>query len=1379
MAPSDDHNCDVPPDAEDQATHYNPAPPPPTDDSEGTNYTPATAPDPERTHYTPRDPAAMQFTASAMDPGRRGPPRCFGNYELLEEIARGGMGVVYKARQVSPPRLVALKMILKGQFAEADDLERFRIEARAAAALDHPGIVPIFEIGEIEGRPFFTMPLVCGGSLKGLLAQGPLPPASAAQLVQKVAQAVQYAHERGVIHRDIKPQNILLQRDDASVTPGPDGSTPTTETSLESRSLPSPRLTDFGLARLVEQGGGLTATGEAMGTPEYMPPEQAAGQLACIGPRSDVYSLGAVLYCLVTGRPPFQSATVHETLRQVRQDEPVSPRRLNAAVPRDLETVCLKCLSKEPERRYATASALAEELGRFLAGVPVVARPVGQLERGWKWMRRNPAGAGAVAALLLGTAASSYFGIDASRQARQARVNEKAAKQNEADAVAARNDLAKANQSLTHSRDALEATLARSLVRPLALLGGNQRMAAAEWEALWELATDRSGRLGYRFVEEASRTPTTSRQLRDRAALALHAVVGLDARRRDAVEALLLARLDDPTLADEQNADLALAAAAWEGLGASGSGQVAAALVQALKGTKDSNTLAELAKGLSAVVSRMDPPEAATLTQAIRDSKDGPALYWLAEGLSSVAGRLEPKEAAHAAAALTQAIKDAKHPGALHTLGKGLSAVAAHLRPTEAAHAAAALAQAIRDTNDPGILWTLAEGLSAVAARVEPTEAAHAAAAPAAATLTRALEDAKTPYAQFQLAQGLSAVTARLEPAEAAASAGRACAALTRALKEAKDPATLSWLTQGLSAVAPCLGPTEAAQVAATLTRALRDAKNPNALPELARGLSAVAVRLEPEAAAEAATALTEAIKDTKSLGALGALVKGLSSVAGRLDRKEAARAAATLTQALRDTKDPNALRELAQGLSAVTARLGPTEAAAATAPAATTLTQAIKGAKDPDALATLAVGLSGLAVRLDPEEAARAADTLTQALRDAEDSHALSGLAQGLSVVAARLKPPEAARVAAALTQAIRDTKDPGTLFSLTQYLSAVAACMGPTEAAQATAILTQAIKDTKDPGTLRSLAEGLSAVAARLGPKEAAEAAATLTQALKDTKDPYASQALAQGLSAVAARLKPPEAAAALAPAAATLAQALRDAKDPRALEPLGNGLSAVAARLDPNEAARAAATLTQALRDAKDPNALAELAEGLSAVADRLGPKEAAQAAVALTRALRDAKDTNALPRLARGLSAVADRLGPKEAAEAVAHAAAQVLADGSPSRELASVLVALLSPPPPLQDPHRAAALIGAGPRHPLTALPVLIATAEPPLCRLSTPQLVELLKMPGCVGPSRRAVLDHLGNRYRRRFADVWEFVRFAQEHLPDIDLTTPPKLARK
>jgi WD40 repeat protein len=350
--------------------------------------------------------SSLEFTRIGRNP-EWAVGRSFGDYELLEIIGRGGMGVVFKAWQKSLARPVALKMILAGPLATDEEVHRFRLEAEAAAQLDHPGIVPIYEVGNRDGQDYFSMGLVEGGSLLDRVRERPLPPPEAAEFMRRVAEAVHYAHQHGIIHRDLKLGNILLDR------------------------AGNPKVSDFGLAKRVQGTSHLTLTGQVVGTPSYMAPEQAAGKTREVGPAADIYSLGAVLYRLITGRPPFAAANPVETLRQVLENEPVSARQLNAAVDRDLETICLKCLQKDPARRYASALDLAQDLRRFLAREPILARPVGNSERLWRWCRRNPlvaslAGLFALS-LVLGTVIAWYFAWQANEEARLARASEKRA----------------------------------------------------------------------------------------------------------------------------------------------------------------------------------------------------------------------------------------------------------------------------------------------------------------------------------------------------------------------------------------------------------------------------------------------------------------------------------------------------------------------------------------------------------------------------------------------------------------------------------------------------------------------------------------------------------------------------------------------------------------------------------------------------------------------------------------------------------------------------------------------------------------------------------------------------------------------------------------
>ena len=394
--------------------------------------------------------------------------RYFGDYELLEEVAVGGMGIVYKARQASLNRIVAVKMILKGALATDEDVKRFRTEAEAAANLQHPGIVAIHEVGLHEGQHYFSMDFVEGRSLAELIRDQPLSVRQAAEYLREAAEAVHYAHQQGTLHRDLKPSNIMIDGQDRV------------------------RITDFGLAKRIEGNSDLTLSGQILGTPSYMPPEQALGRRSLIAAASDIYSLGAVLYELLAGRPPFRGESPVETLKQVETLDPVSPRLLNPATPADLETICLKCLEKEPHKRYGTAQLLADDLGRFLRGETIVARPVGRVERSWRWCRRNPVVAGlatAVAvALVSGTAVSSYFAVRSNTFAVEAdaRAQEAIAERERADAKTA--------EALSERQRADETAAQERIAHAEA---GRQRQAAEQLAKDAEASAERARRLLY------------------------------------------------------------------------------------------------------------------------------------------------------------------------------------------------------------------------------------------------------------------------------------------------------------------------------------------------------------------------------------------------------------------------------------------------------------------------------------------------------------------------------------------------------------------------------------------------------------------------------------------------------------------------------------------------------------------------------------------------------------------------------------------------------------------------------------------------------------------------------------------------------------------
>ena len=395
--------------------------------------------------------SARTEIANRQSPTTDAFPRRFGDYELLAEIARGGMGIVYKARQVSLDRIVAVKMLLFGPLARPEYVQRFRTEATAAGSLHHPNIVSIHEVGIHQGQHYLVMDFVNGPPLSRLVINQPLAPRRAADYLKTISEAVQYAHSHGILHRDLKPSNMLIDEND------------------------QPKVTDFGLAKRLEKESELTLSGQVLGSPSYMPPEQAAAHRGLVGKRSDVYSLGAILYHLLTGRPPFVAPTVAETLQQVQNSEPTSPTVLNPGLPRDLKTICLKCLEKEPARRYQTAQELGDELGRFLDNKPILAQPISRPEKLWRWCRRKPLVASLSAATALAILAGFVGVAWQGQRAIQARD------------VAQRRLYAAQMSQAFRAWDVGNLRTARALLDAQRPQPGTEDLRGVEWRWLWSL----------------------------------------------------------------------------------------------------------------------------------------------------------------------------------------------------------------------------------------------------------------------------------------------------------------------------------------------------------------------------------------------------------------------------------------------------------------------------------------------------------------------------------------------------------------------------------------------------------------------------------------------------------------------------------------------------------------------------------------------------------------------------------------------------------------------------------------------------------------------------------------------------------------------------
>jgi hypothetical protein len=1002
--------------------------------------------------------------AGTTEPPVAGLPQVPG-YEVEAVLGRGGMGVVYKARHLALKRTVALKMLAAGHPYPAERA-RFRAEAEAVARLQHPNIVQIHEIGEAAGRPFFALEYVAGGSLAERLAGRPLPPRDAARLVATLAEAMHLAHSRNLVHRDLKPGNVLLAGE---------ADTPVGQC--------QPKVTDFGLVRQLDADSGQTFDGVVIGTPSYMAPEQAEGRAHAAGPATDVWALGAILYECLTGRPPFKGATPLETLEQVRSREPAAPSARNRQAPRDLETICLKCLRKEPERRYSSARELADDLGRFVRGEPVAARPVGRLERVAKWVRRNPtvAGLSAVAALavVMGTVASLLFGLEARRKA---------------DALEQQTVRL---QEQTRAAQENEKAVKRALVSGLLIpIGRNpHRLAdpldAAEADAVRQLRAAPAP-LRLQFLERALSHPEMARRVGSRADWVVQAIVGCDRAVRADVASLVVRGIQEP----DAPQDVVLACArlgvavnlgdpAW-------AERAAAAVMVALRDPRvERADYPHMAETLAAVSEHLPPAlaadHAAEATQIfLKVPQDGMIplgtykFPW--QAVEAVSPRLDAAGATRAAATLVALISESTLPPNMwESLSKALVAVCRRLPPAESAACVNKMVDAIlatRGTTKEKYSWTFhSEALGALAGRLDAAGAARVAEAllvflgdsdtlgdrkrefVSNAEIAKALAEVAEGLdargglraaeglvlvlrkagsiipASEQLRTALAAVCRRLD----AAGAARVSGAVVAAVRDPKTTAEVRTVFAAApAALAGNLDPAGAASlegaVVDSLVADLADAKGDYLRITVAQTLATVCGRPGAEGAARAAETLTAAIRDPRtSFGQLGRLAKALAEVGGQLPPAEAAshanRAVAVLGPLWVARTDPLVRAQLAEALAAVWTRLEPAEAAAHARRAATDLEDAIRDPKaPPHEFLALATALAQVYAHLGPaertERATAVADVLLAALRRPNnDVQTILYLSEALAALCAHLDRPGTFRVADALLTVLGDT--------------------------------------------------------------------------------------------------------------------------------------------------------------------------------------------------------------------------------------------------------------------------------------------------------------------------------------------------------------------
>jgi tRNA A-37 threonylcarbamoyl transferase component Bud32 len=943
-------------------------------------------------------------------------------YQVESVLGRGGMGVVYRARHLKLNRTVALKTLLAGAYAGPAERARFQREAEAVAGLCHANIVQVFEVGEHQGQPYFTMELIDGGSLAHKLAVAPLTVRTAAELVAALAEAVSVAHSAGIVHRDLKPANILLT---ASGTP---------------------KISDFGLARRLAAETNLTATGTAVGTPSYMAPEQASATAGPVGPATDVYGLGAVLYELLTGRPPFRAETVLETFRQVLADEPVPPSRLNARVPRDLETVCLKCLHKEPQRRYGSAQALAEDLRRYLSGQEVAARPIGRLEKTAKWVRRNPtvAGLAAVAALALMAVAvvSLLFGIEARRKADQL---EQQAIQLQAQTNAAQKNENEMKRVLVSG---LMIPIGRNPHRLTGPIGLNPRpftdpLDGAEAEALRQLREIHAP-LRLQFLETALGDREKARRVGHRADWVVQAIVGCDRIVRADVGRLVVRQIQeleapqDVTLACARlGVEVNLGDRAWAERSAAA---VVVALRDPLVEPVDYPRLIEL---LAALSERLLPDQVAEHAAQARDvlltrlqDRAGQQRdhEQLGQAVVALSPRLDAAAAARAARSLAALIRQpGSKPIAWPSISRALAAVCRQLPPSDSAFLLSETVDSIiaaRGATTDQFTW----GFQALALGVLGGRLDAAGAARVAEAILDIIADGQT---NLYVAAGLAEVAEHLD-AEASC---RTAEQLVLVLRNTKALSTdMDLLKSSLVSACRRLDAAGTARVGDAILAAVRHPQTGvHGRILFADAFVVLSGQLDPSRVASLEDALVDLLvadlADAKSSLRSYSLGPALASVSGRPGARSAARTTEALVAALGDPQTPHVcLKPLAEALAAVGGRLAPAESTLYANRAVAVLGSLWVAKKAPGERAAVARALAAvwtlLGAGVAVAHARRTADELEYAVRETDvaiQEH--NNLAQALAAVYAHLDDAERIRRTNAIADVlIAALRKPGT---------------------------------------------------------------------------------------------------------------------------------------------------------------------------------------------------------------------------------------------------------------------------------------------------------------------------------------------------------------
>jgi tRNA A-37 threonylcarbamoyl transferase component Bud32 len=1041
--------------------------------------------------------------ATNRPPAQRPKVRYLGDFELFEEIAEGGMGLVYKARQESLGRIVALKLVRAGRLAKPIDIARFRIEAEAAAGLDHPNIVPLYEVGEHEGQHYLAMKFIDGPPL-GKLPRGSIK--TEVTRLEAVARAVDFAHRQGILHRDIKPSNILTD------------------------SAGTPYVTDFGLAKRIDAELSLTESGQMLGTAGYIAPEQALGKKG-LTVTADVFSLGAVLFERLTGTPAFPGGTILERLRSLH--ESITPRRtlLMPTLPRDLETVVIKCLEREPGKRYATAGMLADDLSRWLRGEPIVARRVTQLERFWMWCRRNPAVAASA-----GIATLAVIGGGIGVWIAAVKVNNEFARA-EQEKKSAATATTKADAYFAEGLNARR-QFAYSLAQAIGGVRVGGARAPTEIWAIHELA-ERDDDLKIAFLEVVLSDGGLAEKIAKSGESVIQAAIGCSLERRKKALGLTAEKIAD---VDERvrftagiitlhlrGDDVALPD--WTGprwLAADGNcnwdvdvsllaprqfAQLIPRWFGLLEKSKNSTAIAWAANGLAAATD-LPPahPEIAirasdTFVAVLAKTTDWQALLAAAQGLAALAGRLDQPAAIRASDALVAVLAKTTDWQALQAAAQALAALAGRLDQPAAIRAFDALVVLAKTSNSHALQWA-GQALVALAGRLDQPAAIRACDA-----LLAVLAKTTNAHALQAAGQGLAALAGRLDQAAAIG----AFDALVAVLAETTDWQALQAAAQGLAAFAGRLDQPAAIRASDALVAVLATATESQTWQAAGQGLAALAGRLDQPAAIRAFDALVAVLEKTDNTQAFQAAGQGLAALAGRLDQPAAIRAFDALVAVMASSTNAFRLQAVGQGLAALAARLDQPAAIRAS----DILVAVLATATEWQTRQAACQGLAALAGRLDQTATIRASDPLFALL--AKESHevAFRAVGQALAALAGRLDQPAAIRASDTLVAKLAKATDWRLLETAGYELATLAGRLDQPAAIRASDALVAVLAKATDWRPLPAAGQALAALAGRLDQPAAIRAFDALVAVLAKTTEWYVLQAASQGLAALAGRL------------------------------------------------------------------------------------------------------------------------------------------------------------------------------------------------------------------------------------------------------------------